>query len=173
MASLPDGRSLPPAYTDERATLEAWLDFQRATLELKCANLDDRQLRLAAVPPSPMTLLGLVQHMANVERNWFGRLFADGELPPLYPDGGGFDLAPDRGIEEALTVWREETARGREAIAGLALDGSVKLFERAAGYIGAESVSLRWVLTYVLGEYARHNGHADLLRECIDGVTGM
>ncbi|GAB7029287.1 DinB family protein [Streptomyces platensis subsp. malvinus] len=182
----PDGRTVPPPLADERATLEAWLDFHRATLPLKCEGLDDRQLRLASVPPSSMTLLGLVQHMAEVERNWFQRVFAGQDVPAAFADdhghdhggadgqgaGDGFELVPGRGIDEALAVWRAEVARSRELIAGRSLDDSGQLSDREAGHVGGKGVSLRWILVHMIEEYARHNGHADLLRERIDGVTG-
>ncbi|MGP3949953.1 DinB family protein [Streptomyces sp. 7N604] len=174
MGMTPDGRPIPPPHADERAMLESWLEFHRATLALKCAGLDDRQLRLAPVAPSPMTLLGLVQHMAEVERNWFQRVFAGRDVPPVYEGGkgDGFALAPDRGIDEALAVWRAEVARSRELIAASSLDDSGKLSEQEAGHVGDDGVSLRWILVHMIEEYARHNGHADLLRESIDGVTG-
>ncbi|MEV3931931.1 MULTISPECIES: DinB family protein [unclassified Streptomyces] len=135
MATLPDGRAVPPAYADERPMLMSWLDFHRATLALKCEGLDDRQVRTASVALSEMTLLGLVQHAAEVERNWFRRIFGGKDLPPVYAGEGredGFALV---------------TGRGRGAVAPLDL-------------------------VHMIEEYARHNGHADLLREGIVGVTG-
>ena len=154
--------------------LESWLDFHRATLALKCEGLDDRQLRQASVPTSQMTLLGLVQHLAEVERNWFQRVFAGQDVPPVHGEGNadGFALAPHHGIDEALATWRAEVARGREAIAASSLDDSGKLSEREAPHVGGEGISLRWILVHMIEEYARHNGHADLLREAIDGVAG-
>jgi uncharacterized damage-inducible protein DinB len=174
MKTTPDGRPIPPAHADERTMLEAWLDFHRATLALKCSGLTDHRIRLAAVPPSPMTLLGLVQHMAEVERNWFQRVFAGRDVPPVFGESGadGFALVPERGLDEAMTVWRAEVARGRALIAGAALDDSDRLSGREAGHVGDRGVSLRWILVHMIEEYARHNGHADLLRERIDGVTG-
>ncbi|KOG39904.1 hypothetical protein ADK74_27005 [Streptomyces decoyicus] len=153
--------------------LEAWLDFHRDTLALKCAGLDDRQLRLASVTPSSMSLLGLVQHMAVVERNWFQRVFAGEDMPSLSEagDADGFTLAPDRGIDEALALWRAEIARSREATAAASLDDTGELSGREAEYLGGQ-VSLRWILVHMIEEYARHNGHADLIRESIDGTTG-
>lgn len=173
METTPDGRRIPPPQADERAMLEAWLDFHRDTLALKCAGLDDRQLRLASVTPSSMSLLGLVQHMAIVERNWFQRVFAGQDMPPLSEAGDkdGFTLAPDRGIDEALARWRTEVARSREAAAAASLDDTGKLSGREAAYLGGQ-VSLRWILVHMIEEYARHNGHADLIRESIDGATG-
>ncbi|MEU6548054.1 DinB family protein [Streptomyces sp. NPDC046859] len=172
--TTPDGRPVPPPHADERAMLEAWLDFHRATLALKCAGLDDARLRQAAVPPSSMTLLGLVQHMAEVERNWFQRVFASLDVPPVFGDGNadGFALDPDRGLEEATAAWRAQIARGRELTADASLEDSGRLSRQEAGHVGDASVSLRWILVHLIEEYARHNGHADLIRERIDGVTG-
>ncbi|WP_327688017.1 DinB family protein [Streptomyces tubercidicus] len=174
MRMTPDGRPVPPPHADERAMLESWLEFHRATLPLKCAGLDDQQARLASVAPSTMTLLGLVQHLAEVERNWFQRVFAGLDVPPVHEaeKGNGFTLAPDRGIAEALADWRAEVARSRELIATASLDDTGTLSEREAGFVGDQRVSLRWILVHLIEEYARHNGHADLLRERIDGVTG-
>ncbi|WP_328743011.1 DinB family protein [Streptomyces caniferus] len=173
MGTTPDGRLIPPPQADERAMLESWLDFHRDTLALKCAGLDDGQLRLASVTPSSMSLLGLVQHMAVVERNWFQRVFAGQDMPPLSEagDADGFTLAPDRGVDEVLALWRAEVARSREVTADASLDDTGKLLGREAEYLGGQ-VSLRWILVHMIEEYARHNGHADLLRESIDGTTG-
>ncbi|MEU6733728.1 DinB family protein [Streptomyces physcomitrii] len=172
--TTPDGRAFPPPRAGERATLESWLDFHRATLELKCAGLDDAQLRLAPVPPSSMTLLGLVQHLAEIERNWFQRVFAGLRVPPVYEEGGpdAFTLSPDRGIEEALAAWRAEVARSREITAAALLEDTGIPPAPESAYLGEEGVSLRWILVHLIEEYARHNGHADLIRECLDGTTG-
>ncbi|PSM42536.1 hypothetical protein C6Y14_15115 [Streptomyces dioscori] len=174
MRTTPDGRPIPPTHAGERAMLEAWLDFHRATLTLKCADLEDDQLRLAAAAPSSMTLLGLVQHLAEVERNWFRRVFAGEDVPPVFGQGNhdGFALEPDRGLAEVTAVWQAEIARGRELIAHAALDDSGRLSAQDAEHVGHQGVSLRWILVHMIEEYARHNGHADLIREGIDGVTG-
>lgn len=155
--------------------LESWLDFQRATLALKCEGLDDRQLRLASVEPSAMTLLGLVQHMAEIERNWFQRVFAGQDIRFLFGKEGdaGFLLDPDQGIEGALALWRAEIDRGRELIVDASLEDSGPLSQENAAVLGDSTVSLRWILIHMIEEYARHNGHADLLRERIDGVKGV
>ncbi|WP_244282844.1 DinB family protein [Streptomyces flavidovirens] len=159
---------------DERTTLEGWLEFQRATLVMKCEGLDDRRLREASVAPSSMTLLGLVQHMAEVERDWFQRVVGGLDVPVVYGEGDGtggdgadrgFGLVEGRGIDDALRVWRGEIARGREISAGRALTETVQ-------YRGQE-ISLRWIYVHLIEEYARHNGHADLLRERIDGTSGV
>ncbi|WP_314171667.1 DinB family protein [Streptomyces winkii] len=171
--TTPDGRPIPAAHADERTMLEGWLDFHRATLTLKCADLDDGQLREKAAEPSEMTLLGLVQHMAEVERNWFQRIFAGQDVPRLYGEGrDGFTLDPENGMAEAMAAWHGEVERGRELIANASLDDSGPLPEEAVAIMGADSVSLRWILVHLIEEYARHNGHADLLRERIDGTTG-
>ncbi|HWM39620.1 MAG TPA: DinB family protein, partial [Streptomyces sp.] len=124
MTTTLDGRSLPPPHADERAMLESWLEFQRATLVLKCQGLDDSQLRLASVEPSSMTLLGLIQHMAGVERNWFQRVFAGQDVQVMSEPWGddGFTLSPDQGIDETLADWRKEVERGRELTAESSLD---------------------------------------------------
>ncbi len=152
--------------------LESWLDFHRATLALKCAGLDDSQVRLASVEPSAMTLLGLVQHMAEVERNWFQRVLSCRDVPKLYEEGGSFALSPGRGLDEALAVWQAEVAQSRELAAACSLDDSGKLSEHDAQMVGDDSISLRWIFLHMIEEYARHNGHADLIRERVDGVTG-
>ncbi|MFF2653859.1 DinB family protein [Streptomyces sp. NPDC058045] len=174
MVTLPDGRAVPPPQADERATLESWLDFHRDTLAVKCAGLDDEQVRRAAVPSSALTLLGLVQHLAEVERNWFQRVLArEADVPAVYPDAtNGFDLHPERGMAEALERWRAEVARSRELTAGVALEECGLLSEREALFTGSREVSLRWILGHLIEEYARHNGHADLIREALDGTTG-
>ncbi|MBH1936019.1 DinB family protein [Streptomyces sp. AV19] len=171
MTTLPDGRPVPPPQAGEREALESWLDFHRATLELKCRGLDDEQLRRAAVPPSPMSLLGLVQHMAVVERNWFQRVFARRDVPVVAPEAG-FALDPGPGLDEALAAWRAEIAAGRELMADASLDDVGRLSGEEGKALGSEEVSLRWILIHLIEEYARHNGHADLIRECVDGTTG-
>ncbi|MFJ9696997.1 DinB family protein [Kitasatospora sp. NPDC101183] len=174
MTTLPDGRVVPPAHGDERAVLEGWLDFHRATLALKTAGLDDRQVRLAPVPSSELTLLGLVQHLAEVEREWCQRVFAGLDLPPVRAAGdNGFALTPGYGMPEALADWRAEVERGRALTAGAPLDAPGRLDAGAAAMTGSDTVSLRWILTHLVEEYARHTGHADLLREAIDGTAGV
>ncbi|MET8980258.1 DinB family protein [Streptomyces sp. NPDC004539] len=167
--ALPDGRPVPPWTADEPAALESWLDFHRATLELKCAGLDDEQVRRPAAKPSELTLLGLVQHMAEVERNWFQRAFAGLDVPYVYEELTGYSLSPDRGLDEALTVWRREIARSRELVAGRSLGD---LGHISDGPFTGTPLNLRWILLHMIEEYARHNGHADILREAIDGTTG-
>ncbi len=162
---------MPPLNADERTTLESWLDFHRATLAMKCEGLDDAQAAIASAPPSGLTVTGLVQHMAEVERNWFRRVFAGESAPPIHdpqadPDGpdGGFEVTDGSTLHEALATWRAEIARARERCAGRALTDTGRFME--------QDVNLRWIYVHMIEEYARHNGHADLIRERINGVTG-
>ena len=168
----PVNRPVPPMNADERRTLESWLDFHRATLAVKCEDLDDRRAASAVAPPSELTLIGLVQHMAEVERNWFRRVLAGEVVPAIYdpdadPDGpdGGFDVADDATLDAALTTWRAEISRAREICADRELTDT--------GRHAGEPVSLRWIYVHMIEEYARHNGHADLIRERLDGRTGV
>jgi hypothetical protein len=167
--TLPDGRPIPFLTGDERPMLESWLDFHRATLASKCAGLDGTQVRAASAEPSELTLLGLVQHLAEVERNWFQRVVGGLDLPPVFEDRTGYALDPARGLDEVLAIWRREIERGRELCAGRSLDDTGRI---ADGPMAGLEVSLRWVLIHMVEEYARHNGHADILRERIDGITG-
>ncbi len=164
-------RQIPPLNADERTTLEGWLEFHRTTLAMKCTGLDDEQAASPSARPSPFTLTGLVQHMAEVERNWFRRVLAGEQAPPIYdpqadPDGpdGGFELAQDATLGDALATWRAEVDCARKNCADRALTDT--------GRFAQQDVSLRWIYVHLIEEYARHNGHADLLRERIDGVTG-
>ncbi|MEU3844009.1 DinB family protein [Streptomyces sp. NPDC028635] len=166
---LPDGRPVPLLTGEERPMLESWLAFHRATLELKCAGLDDGQVRLAAAEPSSLTLLGLVQHLAEVERTWFQRVFAGLDVPPVFGEETGYGLDPERGLGEALAIWRREVARGQELCAGRSLEATGRIVD---GPMTGLEVSLRWMLIHMIEEYARHNGHADILRERIDGTIG-
>jgi uncharacterized damage-inducible protein DinB len=139
---------------------------------MKCEGLDDAQAAAASVPPSAVTLTGLVQHMAEVERNWFRRVLAGEQAPPIYdpqadPDGpdGGFELAEAATLRDALGTWHAEIAYAR-----------MRCAERSLGDTGrfmGQDVSLRWIYVHMIEEYARHNGHADLLRERIDGTAGV
>ncbi|WP_152363500.1 DinB family protein [Microlunatus speluncae] len=165
-------RLRPPPTADERTTLTAWLDFYRATIALKCDGLTEEQARTASAAPSPLTLLGLVQHLAEVERNWLRRVLAGEDAPPIFdpeadPDGpdGGFDLSPETTLADALAIWRGEVEHGDRNAAALALD-------HTSPFLGGE-VSLRWIYTHLIAEYARHCGHADLIRERIDGRAGV
>jgi uncharacterized damage-inducible protein DinB len=166
-------RKDPPEVGDERGALQGWLDYHRATLLWKCAGLDGGQLCARPVSSSTLSLLGLVRHMAEVERAWFRRRFAG--LPGVgdlycsdeYPDGD-FDLTDAERAEADFAAFRAECAAADEAARGRALEETFTFSSRR----GTETLNLRWVYLHMIEEYARHNGHADLLREQIDGVTG-
>jgi uncharacterized damage-inducible protein DinB len=169
--SAEDPRQEGSRVRDERTTLMEFVRGQRLTLELKCSGLDAADLARRTVAPSTMSLLGLVRHMTDVERGWFRRRMAGQDAPPHYrghdSDGDFDDAVPDpHVVEEAWRLWREECAFSDEFVAE-APDLDV------TGEIPDEGpVSLRWVLVHMIEEYARHNGHADLLRERIDGRIG-
>jgi uncharacterized damage-inducible protein DinB len=164
-------RVIPPPQAAEREMLAAWLDLQRSTLAMKCDGLSDEQLREQAMPPSRLSLLGLVRHMAEVERNWFRPLLAGEPMAGIWaPDGPldpepAFDEAATADVAQAFATWRSECERAGELIeAADSLD--------VTGLRDGMRFSLRWVMVHMIEEYARHNGHADLLRERIDGTTG-
>ncbi|MEV6635488.1 DinB family protein [Actinoplanes sp. NPDC051470] len=165
----PVDRQSEPMTGDERAMLEGWLDWHRQTLLGKCAGLTADQLKQAAVEPSNLTLLGLVRHMAEVERSWFRTRAAGQDVSRLFgtetnPDGE-FDDVGDADAESDFATFQAEVDLARQAAAGLPL-------EHEFATSRAPAISLRWVYLHMIEEYARHNGHADLLRERIDGVTG-
>ena len=163
-------RTRPPIAGPEREQLEAWLDYHRQTLLAKCAGLTGEQLATASVPPSNLTLLGLVRHMAEVERAWFRRRLAgQADLGYVYcsdefPDGD-FDLTAPAGAEADFLAFDAECRLADAAAAGRSLDDT---FRSRSG----TPMDLRWIYLHMIEEYARHNGHADVLREQIDGVTG-
>jgi Protein of unknown function (DUF664) len=166
-----DTRTEPPAIAGERETLTSFLDWHRATFELKCAGVAPERLSERGVPPSSMSLHGMARHLAGVERWWFRIQFAGEDVPLLYysDDDPGQDFDDlDGDVGEALEVWREECRRSRE-IAAAAASLEATGTRRTTG----EPFTLRWLLVRMIAEYARHNGHADLLRERIDGATGM
>ncbi|MEO7058846.1 MAG: DinB family protein [Lapillicoccus sp.] len=163
-----EGRPRPPRAGTERETLDGWVDFHRDTLMRKCAGLTDEQLKTAAVPPSTLTLLGLVRHMTEVDRGWFLD-YADGGYPgPLYAtdadDDADWHGVPAADARADLARFLTETAAVREAVRDVSLDVVVSH--------PGQDISLRWAYTHMIEEYARHNGHADLLREAIDGTVG-
>ena len=160
-------RPRPPFVGDERAVLDGWLDFHRATLLWKCEGLTLDQLKRAPVPTSTLTLLGLVRHLTEVERGWFLPFLGE-QVPDLYcsednPDGD-FDDVPDADAAGDLARYGEVV----DAISGLLAHRPLDEVEVDEG----NSYNLRWIMTHLIEEYARHNGHADLLREAIDGRTG-
>ncbi|MFJ9567439.1 DinB family protein [Streptomyces fuscichromogenes] len=165
-------RRMPAVDADERTMLEGWLEFHRQTLAVKCEGLTDAQLRTASVAPSPLSLMGLVRHMADVERSWYRRVLTGEEAPSLHwsdedPDGE-FHLTEADTWQDAYAGWQAEIEAARRGAAGFGLDDLSKGRHRRTG----EQISLRWIHTHMIEEYARHNGHADLIRERIDGVTG-
>jgi uncharacterized damage-inducible protein DinB len=157
----------------ERATLLDYLRAYRLALELKCADLDPAQLARRSVPPSTMSLLGLVRHMADVERNWFRRVMAGADAPPLYwsddvTDADWLGAVADQAVvDDAWRAWSDEVAFAQKFVADspdLGIRGTMK---------DGSTVALREVLVHMIEEYARHCGHADLLRERIDGRVGQ
>jgi uncharacterized damage-inducible protein DinB len=163
-------RTSPPLTGGERETLRAFLDFHRETLAMKCEDLSDQELRRTASPPSALSLLGLVRHMAEVERAWFRRTINGEDIPLVWSDEGDFQAAYDASAStraEAFAAWHAEVGHARR-IEQEAESLDVTGLDARSG----EEVSLRLVMLHLIHEYARHNGHADLLREAIDGTTG-
>lgn len=165
-------RTEPPFTADERATLVGFLQWQRGTLELKCAGLDATELAERPIAPSALSLIGLIRHMADVERFWFRQVMAAGPAAPHYwsdedPDADFNGARADEAeAAAAWETWRAEIAFADQFVAD-APDLDMTGDEPWRG-----AMSLRWVLTHMIEEYARHNGHADLIREQIDGVVG-
>jgi uncharacterized damage-inducible protein DinB len=157
----------PWAAADERAALTGFLQYQRETLAWKCAGLTDAQLRERAVPPSTLSLLGLVWHLAKVEWSWFRYvLTGEKDSPPVWEPGGSGVFDPDAAdVGATMRAWQRECARSRDIVA------AAPSLDVTAEYDG-ELFSLRSILTHMIEEYARHNGHADLIRERLDGTTG-
>jgi uncharacterized damage-inducible protein DinB len=165
-----DNRMGPPSFGSERDMLRGFLDYHRATLAMKCDGLTDAELRQRSMPPSTLSLLGLVRHMAEVERAWFRRVFEDNDAPMVWSEEIDFQAAYDASAStraEAFAAWEAEAENSRR-------------IEREAGSLDlaghqprwGEDVSLRMVMVHMLLEYARHNGHADFLREGVDGTVG-
>jgi uncharacterized damage-inducible protein DinB len=163
-------RRAEPYVADERTMLHGWLDWQRDTLLHKCAGLTADQLKVASAEPSNLTLLGLVRHMAEVERSWFRRRVAGEGIDRLYGgtgnEDGDFDDVAGADAEADFDTFRAEVAACDSAMAGRSLD------ETFVHPRSQREISVRWVYVHMIEEYARHNGHADLIRERIDGVTG-
>jgi uncharacterized damage-inducible protein DinB len=160
----------PPRIADEREMLRVFLDFHRATLAMKCDGLSDDDLRRRSMPPSTLSLLGLVRHMAEVERTWFRRVIGGEDVPFVWSARGDFQEAYDptgATRSEAFDAWRAEVERSRRIEAEAESLDVTGHFAR-----WGEDVSLRFVMLHLIHEYARHNGHADFLREGIDGTVG-
>jgi uncharacterized damage-inducible protein DinB len=165
-----DHRTGPPGFGSERDMLRAFLDYHRATLAMKCEGLTDEELRRQSMPPSTLSLLGLVRHMAEVERAWFRRVFEDNDAPMVWSDKIDFQAAYDASAstrEEAFAAWEAEVENSRR------IEREANSLDQA-GYQPRwdKEVSLRMVMVHVLLEYGRHNGHADFLREGVDGTVG-
>jgi len=155
-----------PFTGPERGNLDGFLDWHRTTLLWKCAGLTGGQLALRSVPPSNLSLLGLVRHMAGVERAWFRIRFRNEPVPRMYAyQDAAFEEADPAAAEADFAAFAEECELARKAAAGASLEEEFTFGDRGP-------YTLRWVYTHMIEEYARHNGHADLLRERIDGVTG-
>lgn len=164
-----DPREADVATVDERSTVLDYLRRYRLTLEMKCADLTAEELARPSVPPSTMSLLGLVRHMSEVERHWFRRELAAQDAPKLYCTAEDRDgdwngaVADEAVVEQAWRDWRAEVAFAERLVADTA----------DLGTLGVTQVPMRDVLVHMIEEYARHCGHADLLRERIDGRVGQ
>jgi uncharacterized damage-inducible protein DinB len=171
------GRPEPPPAADEIATLLGFLDFQRATLQWKCAGLDAAGMR-ATVGASPMTLGGMLKHLACVEATWCS-WWLHGRDPGTPWNAVDWDADPDWAWhsaaedtpEKLFALWQDAVARSRALLAEALADGGLERLTRRPTPYG-EAPSVRWILCHLIEEYARHNGHADLIRESVDGLTG-
>jgi Protein of unknown function (DUF664) len=164
----PVTRPEPPFQADERATLTVWLDYQRATLMWKCDGLSGEDLARRGVPPSGLSLLGLVRHMTFVEWWWFDHIFAGSDAArPIATDDDDADfndLRPERAEADFERFHQQCDVSRRVVSAADSLDQVAKAAH--------DTIALRWIMIHMVEEYARHNGHADLLRELIDGAVG-
>jgi uncharacterized damage-inducible protein DinB len=153
--------------------LNGWLEHHRAILVWKCEGLTDEQLRRRSVPPSTMSLLGLIRHMTDVERGWFQQVLLGEDAPDLYstPDDrdGDFNGVDGADVAAAFSAFEAECDTSRQAVAAAP---DLDVLSKEGSSRTGEQFSLRWILTHMIEEYARHNGHADLLRETVDGTTG-
>ena len=167
---MPDPQPDPAWNGDERTTLTGFLEDQRATLAWKCQGLSPAQLKEPAVPPSSLTLLGLVRHLAEVERSWFRQRLAGERIGHIWcteeqPDAD-FDGVGDADAAEAFSTWEEECRISRSILKDL---DSLEVTFSTANF---PLMSARCMVNHMIEEYSRHNGHADLIRERIDGMTG-
>jgi uncharacterized damage-inducible protein DinB len=164
-------RIAPPLAAGEREMLRAFLDYHRATLAMKCDGLSDDDLRRQSMPPSTLSLLGLVRHMAEVERTWFRRVINAEDIALVWSDEGDFQQAYDATgatRSEAFAAWQAEIDHSRR------IEGAAESLDVTGHFAKwGEDVSLRLVMLHLIHEYARHNGHADFLREGGDGSVGV
>lgn len=163
-------RTEPLVASNEEETLWSMLNYYRLTLVTKCAGLSDRDLCTRAVPPSNLSLLGLLRHMSDVEVYWFSLIFAGVEAkPPFDPEniGNDFDNPSQVSGDDVLEIFRQCVSRSNELVTGTDLD-ALSVNERGS----QGKVNLRFIVVHLIEEYARHCGHADLLREVLDGETG-
>jgi uncharacterized damage-inducible protein DinB len=168
------GRPEPPLAGDEAETLLGFLEFQRATLAWKCSGPDAAGLR-ATVADSAMSLGGMLKHLARVEDIWFSQwLHGRDPAPPWngVPWADEWRTAAGDPPEELLGLWRDAVARSRTRVAEAMADGGLATRAKGIPPSWGPPPSLRWILVHMIEEYARHNGHADLLRESVDGATG-
>ncbi|MFC4530960.1 DinB family protein [Sphaerisporangium dianthi] len=165
-----DPRTDPPSVAGERELLTSYLDWHRQTFELKCSGVPAERLSDKCIPPSELSLHGLLRHLSGVERWWFRLQFAGEDLPLLYysDDDPNQDFdSLDGDVNEAFAVWRAECDHSRRIV-----ESAASLDATGTRFSTGEPISLRRILVSTIAEYARHNGHADLLRERIDGATG-
>jgi uncharacterized damage-inducible protein DinB len=163
-------RPEPPLIAAEREMLRAFLDYHRATLAMKCDGLGDEDLRRQSMPPSGLSLLGLVRHMAEVERTWFRQVINGEDIPLVWSADGDYQVAYDASTatrSQAFGAWQAEVEQSRRIEQAAE---SLEVTARQPKW--GEDVSLRLVMLHLIHEYARHNGHADMLREGIDGTVG-
>jgi uncharacterized damage-inducible protein DinB len=162
-------RQDPPLSGAERPLLDGWLDFHRDTLLRKCDGLSAEQLRTRSCEPSTLTLHGLLRHLAEVE-GWFNNDLLDGEVAPIFYSedrpNDDFDALDDASIEDDAATFRRSVERSR------AFSARTPDLDTVCGSRNGADITLRWIYLHMIEEYARHNGHADLLRERIDGTTG-
>ncbi|MGC1184449.1 MAG: DinB family protein [Candidatus Dormiibacterota bacterium] len=168
---MPETTPDPAFNGDERTILNGFLEDQRKVLAWKCQGLSEAQLKEAAAPPSNLTLLGLVRHMAEVERGWFRKNLAAEPIGDIWcsetrPEADFEDLA-EADVAEAFSVWEEECRRARDILKNVESLDVTFITQRSK-----TQMSARWMVNHMIEEYSRHNGHADLLRERIDGTTG-
>lgn len=161
-----DDRPAIPHVAGEAGALTAYLEYYRATIEMKCRGVTGEQARVRSMPPSTMSLHGLVRHLAGAERWWFQQNVERRDVPMLFVGDDDFEPPPDADFATDLTTWRTECAVSREIVAAHDLDDTARPLD------SSNEVDLRWVLLWMITEYARHCGHADLIREGIDGRTG-